>query len=374
MKQLPVVIACLMLVGAASAEDWPTFRRNAARTGISSEPWTKTALQVAWASQVDPESVDASPAVVGNRLYAGTASGLAICLSVADGSVIWKAQTGGAIMSSPAVADGRAFMGSVDRCLYAFDASDGKRLWRVRTRGAVVAPPLVLGDRVYCGSMDGTFRCLNAADGAELWRVSGGPVSGAAASAGDLVYYGDERGSIFGRSCSDGQAAWEMTVPGGIVASPVVVADRLLVPVMSPTALSPPNIKCLLALDARTGVEAWSLTKASSVVHTPISDGTNVYFATVSGYLSDTELLALRLSDGLEVWKRRLGGVADSSPALAGDMLLFGNHDSNFYMVSREDGAVVQSLPLGGKMFSSPAISDGSVYVGLQGGRVVCLK
>lgn len=374
MKQLSIFFACLLLVGAASADDWPAFRRDCARTGVSPEPWVKTALQVAWTAQVDAESVDASPAVAGDRLYVGTATGLAVCLSTADGSVIWKTQTGGAIMSSPTVADGRVFMGSADRCLYAFDAADGKRLWRVRTRGTVVAPPLVVGDRVYFGSMDGTFRCLNAADGGELWRVSGGPVSGAAAAAGELVYYGDERGSIFARACSDGKAVWELQVSGGIVASPVIVGSRLLVPVMSPTALSPPNIKCLLALDSATGVEAWSLTKGSSVLHTPISDGTNVYFATVSGYLSDTELIALRLADGSEVWKRRLGGVADSSPAMAGNILLFGNHDTNFYMVSREDGSIVQSLPLEGKMFSSPAISDGSVYIGLQGGRVVCLR
>jgi outer membrane protein assembly factor BamB len=351
------------------------FHRDAARTGVSAEAWSDRSLQVAWSATVDEESVDASPAVVGERVYVGTATGGVVCLNAGDGAIVWRARTGGAVMSSPAVAEGRVFVGSADRCLYAFNAADGKLLWRVRTRDAVVAPPLCLNGRVYCGSMDGTFRCVNAADGAEVWRAKeADPVSAGAAAAGDLVYYGDEAGNILARTCAEGKAAWSVKVQGGIVAAPCVIGERLLVPVMSPTALSPPKIRCLLALDRHTGNELWSVEKGSSVVHTPTADAENVYFATVSGYLSDTELFAHRLADGAEVWKRKLGGVADSSPALAGGLLLFGNHDANFHVVQASSGAVMQTLPLEGKMFSSPAVAKGSVYIGAQGGKVYCLR
>ena len=114
----------------------------------------------------------------------------------------------------------------------------------------------------------------------------------------------------------------------------------------------------------------WSVEKPSSVLHTPTADSALVYFATVSGYLSDTELFACALADGTEVWKRKLGGVADSSPLLAGQFLLFGNDDANFYVVRCDNGAVAQALPLAGKMISSPALANGSVYIGTQGGKV----
>jgi len=373
----PLVLLGLALAVAVPlwAEDWPTFHRDPGRSGVSGETWTAHPLQVAWTASVDEESVDASPAVVGDRVFVGTALGQVVCLNVADGAVVWRAQTGGAVMSSPAVAEGKVFVGSADRCLYAFSAGDGKRLWCVRTRGAVVASPLVLGDRVYCGSMDGTFRCLQAATGKEIWRTrEGGAVSASAAAAGDLIYLGDEAGHIVARAAADGKQVWTLAVQGGVVAAPCLNGERLIVPVMSPTALSPPEIRCLLVLDRQTGTEIWSSKKASSVMHTPVCDGSNVYFATVSGYLSDTELWALRLSDGAEMWKKRLGGVADSSPSLAGSVLLFGNHDANFYVVDTASGAVTQALPLEGKMFSSPAIANGQVYIGLQGGKVVCLK
>ena len=370
-----MLLTTLLLLANAWAEDWPTLHRDAARSGVSAEAFSPASLQVAWSVSVDEESVDASPAVVGGQVYVGTATGSVVCLKAADGAVVWRAQTGGAVMSSPTVAEGRVFVGSADRCLYAFGAADGKMLWRVRTRSSVVASPLCLDGRVYCGSMDGTFRCLRAADGTEVWRTKEqGPVSAAAAAVGDLVYYGDEVGNIVARSAAEGKLAWSMKVEGGIVAGPCVIGERLLVPVMSPTALSPPKIRCLLGLDPRTGNQLWAVEKGSSVLHTPTADAENVYFATVSGYLSDMELFACRLTDGAEVWKQRLGGVADSSPVLAGDYLLFGLHDASFYLVRRADGSVAQALPLEGKMFSSPAVSNGSVYIGAQGGKVYCLR
>lgn len=372
---LPPLSLLLLVAVAAGAEDWPTFHRDAARSGVSAEAWTKATLQVAWAAAVDEESVDASPAAVGDRVYVGTACGAVVCLNAGDGAIVWRSPTGGAVMSSPAVADGRVFVGSADRCLYGFSAADGKQLWQVRTRGAVVASPLALGERVYCGSMDGTFRCVNAADGREVWRQrEPGAISASAASAGDLVYYGDEAGNVIARAAADGKQAWTMKVAGGIVAAPSVAGERLIVPVMSPTALSPPKIDCLLVLDRQTGNRVWAFANGSSVLHTPLTDGTNVYFAIVSGYLSDTQLLAHNLQNGAEVWKRQLGGVADSSPALAGEMLLFGNHDGNFYLVRKSTGMIAQAVPMGGKAFSSPAIANGSVYIGVQGGKVVCLR
>lgn len=377
----PFVTALLMAMAAClpcasvRAEDWPTLHRDPARTGVSAEPALGSSLQVAWATAVDGESVDSSPAVVQGLVYVGTALGKVVCLSATSGEKQWEAQTGGAVTSSPAVADGKVFAGSGDRCLYALDAQTGKQLWRVRTRQPVVASPLCLEGSVYFGSMDGSFRCVRADDGTEVWRAGDqGPISAAAAAAGGLVYYGDESGNLIARSCADGKLSWSTKISGGIVAAPLISGDKLIVPVMSATALSPPPTKCLMVVDRLNGTELWSLTKGSSVMHTPVTDGQLVYFAIVSGYLSDTELLAYRLSTGEEVWKRRLGGVADSSPLLSGQYLMFGNHDRNFYVVNAPDGSVAQTLPLGAKMFSSPALSEGRVYIGAQDGKVYCLK
>ena len=382
-------LTCLLLaalaLGDAAAEDWPQFHGDARRSGRPSGPALPATAVVAWAVALDPESVDASPAIAAGCVYVGTAGGKIVCVKAADGTTVWEFATAGAVLSSPAVAGGLVFAGSADRCLYALDAASGKLRWRLRTRRPVVAPPLVRDGRVYCGSMDGTFSCVDAVTGARVWEsreageISAGAASGEAAppaadAAADLVYYGDEAGNVLARSAADGKLAWSAHLAGGIVAAPLVAGDRLIVPVMSATALSPPPTPCLTVLDRKSGAQLWALTRASSVLHTPVADDEFVYFATVSGYLSDTELFAYRLADGTEVWKRRLGGVADSSPLLSGTNLLFGNHDGNFYFVDKASGANVALLPLGAKVYSSPAQSDGAVYFGAQDGKLYCVR
>jgi eukaryotic-like serine/threonine-protein kinase len=369
-----LVLLCLLLAPAV-AQDWPTFHGDAARSGVVGSRPTSGQLSVAWAVKLDEESIDSSPAVVEGRVYVGTATGRVVCVTAQKGEKVWEAVTSGAVVSSPTVADGRVFVGSVDRCVYAFSAAGGKLLWRVRTRRPVVASPLYTAGRIYIGSGDGVFRCLDAATGRMVWEAKEqAEISATAAAAEGNVFYGDEAGNFLARSCADGKLLWSVQLSGSIVAAPLVYAGKVIVPVMSRSALSPPPTPCLTVLEASTGKQLWALTQGSSVLHTPVADEQSVYFATVSGYLSDTELLAHRLADGTEVWKKRLGGVVDSSPVLAGQRLMFGGQDCNFYVVEKADGNVAQALPLQAKIFSSPAVSDGAVYVGAQDGKLYCLR
>jgi outer membrane protein assembly factor BamB len=239
----------------------------------------------------------------------------------------------------------------------------------------VFASPLVVDSNVLVGSADGDFRCVSAASGTVLWRTrEQGEISASAAAADGVVYYGDEAGSLVARSLSDGKLVWSTRVDGSIIAAACVAGTRLVVPVMSRTALAPPDTNCLTVCDRASGAVLWTVTQQSSVLHTPVADEDNVYFATVSGYLSDTELMARRLTDGAPVWKLRLGGVADSSPVRAGKWLLFGNHDGSVYVVDASRGQVLHSLSLGAKVFSSPAVSGGMVFVGAQDGKLHCLR
>lgn len=371
---LLLTIATFLPAAGAGAEDWPMLARDVGRSGRSTETLAADRLQLAWTVSLDAESIDGSPAVVEGRVYVGTATGKVVCVAAADGAKLWERATGGAVLSAPAVDGGRVFVGSADRFVYALAATDGRVLWRHRTRGAVVAPPLVHEGRVYVGSMDGTFNCLAADTGRVVWSVSeSAGISAGAVLAGDALYYGDEAGQIQSRGL-DGKLRWSYQVKGSIVATPTVAGDSLLVPVMSGTALSPPHTDCLLVLNRESGEKRWAMHRQSSIMHTPASDGSSVYVATVSGYLSETEMFALRVADGQQLWRRKLGGVADSSPAQVGEYLLLGNHDSNFYVLSARTGAVALTVPLGGKAFASPAISNGSVFIGIQGGKLHCLK
>src|SRR3954447_5080782 len=96
------------LVGAAAAPvptDWPAYERNAAHSSaIFGDPAITTAnagsLHRAWSFVADAATMagqpnrqfDASPTVVGGRVYIGSRTGMFYVLDAGTGSLVWKRQ------------------------------------------------------------------------------------------------------------------------------------------------------------------------------------------------------------------------------------------------------------------------------------------
>jgi len=116
-----------------AAEDWPTYRHDAARSG----------------SSTTMASADLEPA--------------------------WQVELGGKL-SAPTVADGRAFVAEIDaHTVHAFDADTGHELWHYVAAGRVDSPPTIYGKLVVFGSRDGWVTCLRAVDGEVVWRFRAAP-------------------------------------------------------------------------------------------------------------------------------------------------------------------------------------------------------
>lgn len=143
-----VVIGCLALLGAGSvlAADWPQWRGANGDAKVTDfkppENWPKQLTQK-WNAQVG--AGDATPALVGNRLYVFSRQGpdeITSCFNADTGKPIWqdKFQPGVSVTgaagqhpgprSSPAVADGKVVTLGVSGVLSCLEAESGKLLWR----------------------------------------------------------------------------------------------------------------------------------------------------------------------------------------------------------------------------------------------------
>jgi len=115
-------------------DDWPTYRHDAARSGL--------------ASTTVPAKIRRT----------------------------WRAEIGGRL-TSPVIADGKVFVASVDaHVLYVLDVASGEELWRCTAGGRIDSPPTIYQGRVLFGSADGWVYCLDASDGALAWRFRGAPM------------------------------------------------------------------------------------------------------------------------------------------------------------------------------------------------------
>jgi len=149
-----VVLACTviaLLSSMAYAEDWPTYRHDAARSGVSGEQ-INPPLQLQWTytPRHAPQPAWPEPGRELNRMAFDYANQVAIA-----GGMLY-------------------FGSSADHAVHALDLDTGHPRWRFFTGGPVRFAPTIYGGRVYAASDDGWLYCLSAADGDLQWRFYGG--------------------------------------------------------------------------------------------------------------------------------------------------------------------------------------------------------
>jgi len=151
------VVSFGIALGALSAsclfaDDWPTFRHDASRTGASSESMAAP-LHLQWTHKPAhaPRPAWPEPGKEMHRMPFDYAYQVA-------------------------AADGMVYYGSsADHKLHALDAATGRERWSFFTDAPIRFSPMVHDDRVLVASDDGCVYCLSAAEGELLWELRGGP-------------------------------------------------------------------------------------------------------------------------------------------------------------------------------------------------------
>jgi len=154
-RQASLAATFLALVSvAALAEDWPTWRHDLARSGVTGEK-LPSPLHRQWVHVAAHKPMPAwpEPGRELNRL-------------AFDYAYV------------PTVANGLVFYGSsADHKVYALDLASGRVRWSFFTGAPVRFAPEVAGERVFVASDDGWLYCLSAAEGRLLWSFRAAPRS-----------------------------------------------------------------------------------------------------------------------------------------------------------------------------------------------------
>ncbi|MGB2862438.1 MAG: PQQ-binding-like beta-propeller repeat protein [Sedimentisphaerales bacterium] len=233
-----VMLGCVILICASCvfAQDWPQWRgpnRDGKVTGF--EAPQKWVLKEMWETKVG--SGDATPALVGDKLYVFTRQGdneVTTCLEAASGKELWtdkyaaQAVTGAAARhpgprSSPAVADGKVVTLGVGGVLSCLDAATGKVVWRKDPFPKVVpqfftstSPIIIDGMAIgHLGGQDnGAIIAYDLNTGDEKWRWAGeGPAYASpalltVAGTKQLVTLAEK--SVVSIGVADGKLLWQL--------------------------------------------------------------------------------------------------------------------------------------------------------------------
>ena len=112
-------------------DDWPSYQGDNYRTSTTRVAIPKRVSRQ-WVFQPSSPAMPTAPVAAGGVVFVGDHHGLVRALDASDGTLRWKAHTGGPVFFPPAVWEGRVYVGSADGRVYAFEAATGRPLWRFR--------------------------------------------------------------------------------------------------------------------------------------------------------------------------------------------------------------------------------------------------
>jgi outer membrane protein assembly factor BamB len=209
-----------------------------------------------WQVGQDKLHVDASVAVVGNRVLAASA-GLdlekvgdraMLCLDAATGATLWRTPLPLNPWAGPSVAKDTVVIGCSSirfdpkdipngkGDVVAMDLATGQIKWKKEVPGGVISPIALVDDLAICTATDGKVRALKLADGQIAWEYDGkaaffaGPAVG-----GGVVYVADLKGVVHALALKDGQRLWTLDLaadpgvkaPGMVYGSPALRQGKL---------------------------------------------------------------------------------------------------------------------------------------------------
>lgn len=213
--------------------------------------------------ETDPEgSVTTSPVLACGVVYVTTLDET-LALDPADGSVLWRAESGAprGVSASPVVVDDRLYVATGG--VAALDAETGSERWHASTEHSVQG--VAVNDRLYVGAASNGSGGVAAftIDGDRWWRTTEpGQVYTAPVVTEHTVYAVSKTGTVTALAATDGHVQWQASVEPGVFAPPALADDRLVVGAGNGTQT--------IALDATTGERLWTyetgVSKSSPVV------------------------------------------------------------------------------------------------------------
>lgn len=294
------LLAMLVLpVPSSRGDDWPNYR-GPHHDGVSAEAgwsaqWPASGPAVLWKANVGVGF--SSFAVAGQRVYtAGNASNTdtVYCLDVDTGKVLWK---------------------------HAYASDLGDRFFE----GGPTSTPTVEGDRVYWLGRGGDLFSLDAASGKVVWsknvhdethvRVPGWGFAGSPLVAGELLVLNAGAGGVAVEK-GTGNVVWKSATSEAGYSTPVPMSagGKSLV-VLS-------NAREFLAVDVRTGEEAWRIrwvTQYGANAADPLVNGNRILVS--SGYSKGAALLQSAPLEPKTLWKSKVLSAHLSSAVRVGEFV-----------------------------------------------------
>jgi hypothetical protein len=333
-----------------------------------------------------------SPIVWNDRLFLTTAfietqERVLLSYNCETGDLLWKKTVlkapletindNNSYASGTPATDGKmiylSFLDGQDVMVAAYDFS-GKEIWRQKPgkfsspHGYCCSPVIYKNVLIINGTSKGDsfVTALNKSDGNVIWKIPqdnhtlsySTPLIKEMAGKTQMIFCGNKEVSSY--DPADGKRYWFVSGPSEeFVSSPVYNEKNGLVLVCSSW---PDRILLAIKPDKEGNVTksnvAWQSKKGAYYVPSPVCTDNYLFTTMTTG-----EVYCIEAGTGNILWVRKMG-TQYSSPVLAGGLVYMPNDEGVITII--KPGPMFEYIsknPIGEKMYASPAISNGKIYL-----------
>jgi len=395
---IALLAGTLILISAAAilAQDWPQWRganRDGKVTGFAAPENWPAELTQKW--QVTVGAGDATPALVGDKLYVFTRQGedeVILCMDANDGKELWRDQytaqavTGPASRhpgprSSPTVTDGKVVTLGASGILSCLDAATGKVVWRHDPFPGVVPKfftamsPLIADGMCIAhlgGVGNGAIIAYDLNSGNEKWRWAD---EGPEYSSPVLLTMDDTKQivtltekSIVGVGVADGKLLWQLPfVPQGRAynaATPIVDGQTVI---FTGASRGTKAVKIEKQGDSFVTKELWSNEKVAVQFNTPLLKEGLLF-----GLTNQNNLFCLNAQTGQTAWldttRRGRGGFAAILDVGSSLLVLPSNSELIAFKPSSQKYTELARIKVAdASTYAHPVLAGNRIYVKAEG-------
>jgi outer membrane protein assembly factor BamB len=393
--------ASLVLATHSLAEDWPQYRGALAdgkSTELIGQPnWNGRGAKVIWKTET-PLGFS-SFSVADGRLFTIIADGeneVVLALDAETGDELWRVpmgssqyeQGGGGAgtpdnrggdgpRSTPAISGGAVFVYDSYMVLRCFNAESGKLIWKQdvakdfdgrNIKWLNASSPIIEGDAVYVGGGGAgqSFLSFNKNDGRLIWKsgdetiTHATPALATIAGKKQLVFF--VQSGLVGVDAATGKELWRTKFPfsTSTAASPVVSGDEVYCSAGYGVGAGLFKIQGNSKVD-----EVWF--KSNELMNhwsTPVAHDGHLYGIFEFKKYGKAPLQCVELATGEIKWSER--GFGPGNCILVGEKLVVLSDAGEVAIVAAQPDAyreLARAKVLDGKCWSTPAYSDGRIYV-----------
>ncbi len=333
-------------------------------------------LTEAWKSETgDTEGYLLRPQVEGGDVFAAGGSRV-VRIAVANGSTVWKTDTGAKLTAGAGAGQGLVLAGSSKGGLLALDRANGKERWKADLSSEVAGQMLVVGDSVIVRTGDGRVQGLAVADGSRKWLYTRTlPVlslrgSGGMAVRDDVLYAGFPGGKLVALNAANGAQLWEAAVAQPHGATELErVAD-----VMGNPSLDD-NQVCAVAYQGR--VACFSRSNGELLWARETSSNSGLAMDERNVYVTDDKdaVTAYDKTSGRAVWRQdKLAHREVTAPLALGAWVVVADGEGYVHVLSADDGSFVARARVDSRVRTAPVDIGPGFAVQTDKGSIVAFR